>query len=158
MKIQQNLYLTFSKICDIINMLSGEDRAIVLSGAQRREPQVKALWLNILRVLLKYNNEFVEDSVKCRQRATTYYGTMAKWANAADLKSVRSNPLRFRVPLVPPTLKHYPNWQRKSAQTRFSFGSNPKCFTIMSTTSIGERHGLDRFTRNMQFESTIYHQ
>lgn len=38
MKIQQNLYLTFSKICVIINMLSGEDKAIILSGAQRGEP------------------------------------------------------------------------------------------------------------------------
>lgn len=61
---QQNLYLTFSRNCVIINMLSGENKAIVLSGAQRE-------WLNILRVLSRYNNEFVEDSVKCRQRATT---------------------------------------------------------------------------------------
>ena len=31
MKIQQNLYLTFFRIYAIINMLSGEDKAIVLS-------------------------------------------------------------------------------------------------------------------------------
>ena len=31
-KIQQNLYLTFSKICVIINMLSGEDKAIAPIG------------------------------------------------------------------------------------------------------------------------------
>ena len=51
MKIQQNLYLTFSKICDIINMLSGEDKAIGESPMAQHSPGTI---------------EFVEDSVKCR--------------------------------------------------------------------------------------------
>ena len=37
-KIQQNLYLTFSKICDIINMLSGEDKAIGESPMAQHSP------------------------------------------------------------------------------------------------------------------------
>lgn len=51
MKIQRNLYLTFCKICGIINMLSGEDKAIGESPMAQHSPGAI---------------EFVEDSVKCR--------------------------------------------------------------------------------------------
>ena len=50
-KIKQNLYLTFSKICVIINMLSGKDKAIGESPMAQHSPGAI---------------EFVEDSVKCR--------------------------------------------------------------------------------------------
>ena len=63
MKIQQNLYLTFSKICVIINMLSSEDKAIVLSGAQRT---IAPIGESPMAQHSPGAIEFVEDSVKCR--------------------------------------------------------------------------------------------
>ena len=47
---------------------------------------MKALWLNILRVLSKYNETIVEDSVKVVE-GDHYYGTMVELADTADLKS-----------------------------------------------------------------------
>ena len=59
----------------------------------------------------------------------------------------------------------YPNWQRKTAQTRYSFGSNPKGSTIWGRSSIGRAPALQaggsgivthRFHHQMIIRSIVF--